>query len=50
MKFEVLGRITNVEVIASGAGVRLQRYLRKLYGRGSWRKHETAYQALCPVY
>ena len=38
MKFEVLGRITNVEVIASGAGVRLRRYLRKIYGRGSWRK------------
>jgi hypothetical protein len=38
MKSEVLGRITNVEVIASGAGVRLRRYLRKVYGRGSWRK------------
>ncbi len=38
MKFEVLGRITNVEVIASGAGVRLRRYLRKVYGRGGWRK------------
>jgi len=38
MRFEVLGWITNVEVIASGAGVRLRRYLRKVYGRGSWRK------------
>ncbi len=38
MKFEVVGRITNVDVIASGAGVRLRRYLRKVYGRGNWRK------------
>lgn len=38
MKFEVVGRITNVEVIASGPGVRLRRYLRKMYGAGRWRK------------
>ena len=38
MKFEVVGRITNVEVIASGPGVRLRRYLRKMYGGGRWRK------------
>ncbi len=38
MKFEVVGRITNVDVIASGAGVRLRRYLRRVYGRGNWRK------------
>ncbi|MGH7408992.1 MAG: hypothetical protein ACREKF_13420 [Candidatus Methylomirabilales bacterium] len=38
MKFEVVGRITNVEVIASGPRVRLRRYLRKMYGAGRWRK------------
>lgn len=38
MKFEVVGRITNVGVIASGPGVRLRRYLRKMYGAGRWRK------------
>lgn len=38
MKFEVVGRIINVEVIASGPGVRLRRYLRKMYGAGRWRK------------
>ena len=38
MKFEILGRVTDVEVIASGPGVRLLRYLRKAYGRGRWHK------------
>ena len=38
MKFEVVGRITQIETIASGPGVRLRRYLRKAYGLGRWRK------------
>lgn len=38
MKYEIVGRITQVEVIASGPGVRLRRYLRKVYGTGRWRK------------
>ena len=38
MKFEIVGRITNIEGIASGPGVRLRRYLRKVYGTGRWRK------------
>lgn len=38
MKFEIVGRITDVQVIASGPGVRLRRYLRKMYGAGRWRK------------
>ena len=38
MKFEILGRITDIETIASGSGVRLRRYLRKAYGPGRWRK------------
>ena len=38
MKFELVGRIAGVEVIASGSGVRLRRYLRKAYGPGRWRK------------
>ena len=38
MKFDVVGRITSVEVIASGARLRLRRYLRKVYGTGRWRK------------
>jgi len=38
MKFEIVGRIANVEVIASGSGVRIRRFLRKAYGSGRWRK------------
>jgi len=38
MKFEIVGRIANVEVIASGSGVRVRRFLRKAYGSGRWRK------------
>lgn len=38
MKFEVVGQITHIEVIASGSGVRVRRYLRKIYGPGRWRK------------
>jgi hypothetical protein len=38
MKFEIVDSITGVEVIASGAGIRVLSYLRKVYGRGRWRK------------
>ncbi len=38
MKFEVIGQITEVEVIAKGPGVQVLAYLRKAYGRGRWRK------------
>jgi hypothetical protein len=38
MKFEIVGEITDVEVIARGPGVRMLSYLRKAYGRGRWRK------------
>ena len=38
MNFELVGRITNIEVIASGSAVRLRRYLRKAYGGRRWRK------------
>jgi hypothetical protein len=38
MKFEVVGSIENVEVIAAGLGGRIRSLLRKAYGRGRWRK------------
>jgi hypothetical protein len=38
MKFEVVGAIENVEVVAAGLGVRIRSLLRKAYGRGRWRK------------
>jgi len=36
--FKVIGQILDVEMIASGKGIRERRRLRKLYGGRSWRK------------
>jgi len=36
--FRIIGRISDIETIASGAGIRERRRLRKLYGGRSWRK------------
>ncbi len=38
MNFEVLGAITDVEVIARGSGIRDLPRLHRMYRRGSWRK------------
>lgn len=38
MKFELVGRITQIEIIATGSRIRVRRYLRKAYGPGRWRK------------
>jgi hypothetical protein len=36
--FKILGRISDVETIASGRGTRERRRLRKLYGGRGWKK------------
>ena len=38
MDFEVLGEISEIATIAAGQGVRDLSRLRRLYGRGRWRK------------
>ena len=38
MKFDVVGQITDIEVVASGSAILVLRTLRKTYGRGRWRK------------
>jgi hypothetical protein len=38
MDFEVIGEITQVELIASGTGVRERVRLSKKYGQSRWRK------------
>lgn len=38
MDFEVLGELTDIETIAVGSGIRDLPRLRRLYGRGRWRK------------
>jgi hypothetical protein len=40
MYFEILGDISNVETFAAGAGIREIARLRRLYGRGRWRKRK----------
>jgi hypothetical protein len=38
MTFEILGEITDIEVIAVSQGVKIRRQLERTYGRGRWRK------------
>ena len=38
MDFELVGDITDVETIAAGRGIRDSPRLRRLYGKGNWRK------------
>jgi hypothetical protein len=38
VKFEIIGKIERIETIAVGGGVKARGLLRKLYGRGRWRK------------
>ena len=38
MHFEIAGAITEVEIIATGNGIREAARLRKIYGSGRWRK------------
>ncbi|MBX3055117.1 MAG: hypothetical protein KF770_01475 [Anaerolineae bacterium] len=38
MKFEIIGDITEIEVIATGSSIRDLERLRDFYGDGRWRK------------
>ena len=38
MDFEIVSEIADVEVIATGTGIRDRGRLRKKYGKGRWRK------------
>jgi hypothetical protein len=40
MEFEILGEITGIETFATGSGIREIARLRRLYGRGRWRKRK----------
>ena len=40
MYFEIVGEITHAETIAAGSSIREISRLRKLYGRGRWRKRK----------
>lgn len=38
MSFQLVGEITEIELIAAGKSIRELKRLRKVYGRGRWRK------------
>ncbi len=38
MNFEVIGKITDVEIIAAGSSIRILPVLRRRFGKGRWRK------------
>ena len=38
MKFQTVGEVTNIELIAAGKSIHEIKRLRKVYGRGRWRK------------
>ena len=40
MHFKLLGEISDVETFASGSGIREIARLRRIYGRGRWRKRK----------
>jgi hypothetical protein len=40
MRFEILGEISNIETFAVGSGIREISRLRRIYGRGRWRKRK----------
>jgi hypothetical protein len=36
--FEIISKITNIQIIATGTGIRNRLKLQKKYGKGKWRK------------
>jgi hypothetical protein len=38
MHFKIVGRITDIKLIASGTAIRERKRLWKAYGKGRWRK------------
>ena len=37
-EFEILGQVSEIEIIAIGRSIRILERLQRLYGRGRWRK------------
>jgi hypothetical protein len=40
MHFEILGELSDIETFATGSAIREIARLRRLYGRGRWRKRK----------
>ena len=41
MRFDILGEISDIETFATGSGIREMARLRRIYGRGRWRKRKS---------
>lgn len=48
MKFELVGDISGIETFATGSSIREIARLRKIYGRGRWRKRKGIGQIRLP--
>ena len=48
MDFEIIGDISNIEIIATGTGIRNRSKLQKKYGKGKWRKLKGIAQVQLP--
>ncbi|MCA2710660.1 MAG: hypothetical protein IM473_02435 [Microcystis sp. M015S2] len=48
MDFEMISDITNIEIIATGTGIRNRERLQKQYGKGKWRKLKGIAQVQLP--
>ena len=48
MDFEIIGKITDIETIAAGSGIRERARLQKRYGKGRWRKLKGIAQVRLP--
>jgi hypothetical protein len=46
--FEIISDITNIEIIATGTGIRNRERLQKQYGKGKWRKLKGIAQVQLP--
>lgn len=40
MKFEIIGKIENIETFATSSGIRELPRLQRIYGKGRWRKRK----------
>jgi hypothetical protein len=47
-RFEIIGGISNIETFASGTAIREIARLRRIYGRGRWRKRKGVAQVRLP--
>ncbi|MDY7048004.1 MAG: hypothetical protein RPG89_05125 [Microcystis panniformis WG22] len=48
MDFEIISDITNIEIIATGTGIRNRERLQKQYSKGKWRKLKGIAQVQLP--